>query len=257
MSSDSITSSHSSSNNIKITKISPYNDNPNENKFVNKLNKKKVNTKFLSPAKIILKEANHDNKTPINNKNRETEIISSPTNKTFNFNNNLNDKSINEIDISPIKKRVNNQNELSYNLDKSIIKKDTIYNSELDPTININQITITNLSKIENNNFNTTNKFHIVNSTNYVNNNPDSFHYKKGDINIPRMNTNDIKDLFQCFDINSGGSISAQELRYILTEIGENPTDEEIDEMIKLADLEGDGQVNYKSFYEFLNSCFN
>ncbi len=256
MSDDSISSSLSSSSNMKITKINSKFENPNENKFINQLNKRKNNVKILSPVKIRLKEPSNQYNEITKEINKDDKLINSP-NKSFNLNNNINNKSIKEIDISPIKKGEYHKNDVSYNFDKSIIKKDTIYNSEIDPTININQITITNLSKIDNHNFNTTNKFHIVNSTNYVNINPDSFHYKKGDMSIPRMNSNEIKDLFQCFDINSSGSISAQELRFILSEMGESPTDEELDEMIKLADLEGDGQVNYKCFFEFLSTCFN
>jgi hypothetical protein len=47
------------------------------------------------------------------------------------------------------------------------------------------------------------------------------------------------------FDKDKDGFISAGELRYVMTNLGEKLTDEEVQEMIKEADLDGDGQVNY------------
>ena len=39
---------------------------------------------------------------------------------------------------------------------------------------------------------------------------------------------------------------SAAELRHVMTNLGEKLTDEEVDEMIREADVDGDGQVNYE-----------
>lgn len=39
--------------------------------------------------------------------------------------------------------------------------------------------------------------------------------------------------------------MGAAEIRYILDIIGEDVSDEEIDEMIRLLDVDGDGQVNF------------
>jgi calmodulin len=47
------------------------------------------------------------------------------------------------------------------------------------------------------------------------------------------------------FDKDKDGYISAAELRYVMTNLGEKLTDEEVQEMIKEADLDGDGLVNY------------
>lgn len=47
-----------------------------------------------------------------------------------------------------------------------------------------------------------------------------------------------------CQDRN--GFISGAELRVVMTNLGEKVTDKEVDEMIREADKDGDGQVNYQ-----------
>lgn len=47
------------------------------------------------------------------------------------------------------------------------------------------------------------------------------------------------------FDKNGDGYISASELRHVMTTLGEKLTDDEVDEMIREADIDGDGKVNY------------
>ena len=48
------------------------------------------------------------------------------------------------------------------------------------------------------------------------------------------------------FDKDGNGFISAAELRHVMTNLGEKLTDEEVDEMIREADIDGDGQVSYE-----------
>lgn len=50
----------------------------------------------------------------------------------------------------------------------------------------------------------------------------------------------------QVFDKDGNGYITAAELRFVMTNLGEKMTDEEVDEMVREADQDGDGQINYE-----------
>ena len=63
-----------------------------------------------------------------------------------------------------------------------------------------------------------------------------------------------IRKAFRVFDKDDNGLISAAELRHIMTNHGEKLTDEEVNEMIAAADLNGDGNVDYEEFVKLLTS---
>ncbi|CAB4308888.1 unnamed protein product [Prunus armeniaca] len=62
----------------------------------------------------------------------------------------------------------------------------------------------------------------------------------------------ELKEAFRVFDKDQNGFISAAELRHVMTNLGEKLTDEEVDEMIREADVDGDGQINYEEFVKKL-----
>ena len=49
----------------------------------------------------------------------------------------------------------------------------------------------------------------------------------------------ELKEAFKVFDKDGNGFISAAELRHVMTNLGEKLTDEEVDEMIREADVDG------------------
>lgn len=51
---------------------------------------------------------------------------------------------------------------------------------------------------------------------------------------------------FSVFDKDGDGFISAEELRHVMSSLGEKLSDEELNEMIKEADVDGDGEVNFE-----------
>ena len=59
-------------------------------------------------------------------------------------------------------------------------------------------------------------------------------------------------EAFKVFDRDGNGLISAAELRHVMMNLGEKLTDEEADEMIREADIDGDGHINYEEFVRMM-----
>eukprot|EP00160_Parvularia_atlantis_P021287 Unigene916_Nuclearia_a/m.2938 Unigene916_Nuclearia_a/g.2938 ORF Unigene916_Nuclearia_a/g.2938 Unigene916_Nuclearia_a/m.2938 type:complete len:148 (-) Unigene916_Nuclearia_a:153-596(-) len=53
---------------------------------------------------------------------------------------------------------------------------------------------------------------------------------------------------FAVFDRDGNGLISAGELRYVLTSLGEKLSDREVDELIRAVETDKDGMINYSDF---------
>jgi calmodulin len=59
----------------------------------------------------------------------------------------------------------------------------------------------------------------------------------------------ELREAFKVFDKDGNGLISASELMHVMTCLGEKLTKEEVDQMIREADIDGDGHVNYDGKY--------
>merc|ERR1719454_2107781 len=58
---------------------------------------------------------------------------------------------------------------------------------------------------------------------------------------------------FQEFDDDGNGFIEAHELKAKLTEMsGEQVTDEEVQDMIRQVDMDGDGKINFEEFVKLM-----
>ena len=68
------------------------------------------------------------------------------------------------------------------------------------------------------------------------------------EIKEPVMTEEEIRAAFRVFDKESNGFIPATELRHVLMGVGEALEEEEMEELIRNAEVDGDGQVNYEDF---------
>ncbi|CAD7681202.1 unnamed protein product [Nyctereutes procyonoides] len=71
-------------------------------------------------------------------------------------------------------------------------------------------------------------------------------------LDVDGNGTTDFPEFSTMMDGN--GYISAVELHHVMTNSGEKLTDEEVDEMIKEADTDGDGRVNYEEFVQMVTA---
>ena len=58
------------------------------------------------------------------------------------------------------------------------------------------------------------------------------------------MFNSEFRDIFTLFDTDGDGTISIKELETIMRSLGQNPTQKEIQEMVKKADNDGKDRVN-------------
>jgi len=58
----------------------------------------------------------------------------------------------------------------------------------------------------------------------------------------------EIMECFRVFDPDETGFIPSQELRRIMTQLGDELTDSEINKVIQQSDIDGDGSINYAEY---------
>ena len=58
----------------------------------------------------------------------------------------------------------------------------------------------------------------------------------------------ELKQAFAAMDTNGDGQVTKEELKALLSQLGEAVDDAVIDEMIKIADVNGDGKVDFNEF---------
>lgn len=81
------------------------------------------------------------------------------------------------------------------------------------------------------------------------------------DMVTPRMQNRDSREeimkVFALFDDDNTGAISFKNLKRVTAELGENLTDEELQEMVDEADRDGDGVINEEEFYRVMRKREN
>ena len=64
----------------------------------------------------------------------------------------------------------------------------------------------------------------------------------------------ELRQAFKIFDKNGDSFISRSELKSAMKKMGERMSDREIDGLIRQADLDKDGRVNYEEFVRIMNT---
>jgi Ca2+-binding EF-hand superfamily protein len=61
-----------------------------------------------------------------------------------------------------------------------------------------------------------------------------------------------LSDAFKLFDRDNNGLITPEELFHVLKNLGENITKEDIEDMIRMIDADGDMAINYDEFIKLM-----
>ena len=72
----------------------------------------------------------------------------------------------------------------------------------------------------------------------------------------PRDPMTELREAFKVFDKEGKGYIESSNFRRIMTSMGEVMSPDEIDELIKEADKDGDGKINYEGKSSINDSLF-
>jgi len=59
---------------------------------------------------------------------------------------------------------------------------------------------------------------------------------------------------FKIFDKNRDGYIDAKEIKMVTTTLGQRLTNEEVEEFMSSADMDGDGKLNYHEFVKIMTN---
>lgn len=62
----------------------------------------------------------------------------------------------------------------------------------------------------------------------------------------------EFKEAFSLFDKDGDGTIDNEELGTVLRSLGNQPTDEEVEDMIREADKDGNGTIDFSEFIEMM-----
>ncbi|XP_076098159.1 calmodulin-alpha-like isoform X1 [Mytilus galloprovincialis] len=64
----------------------------------------------------------------------------------------------------------------------------------------------------------------------------------------------ELKEAFSVFDQDGDGFINTKELKQVMANLGEDLADEDVMSMIKEADKDGDGKINFSEFF-YMMTC--
>merc|ERR1712066_867921 len=74
----------------------------------------------------------------------------------------------------------------------------------------------------------------------------------KYSVTVTDAELDSFKETFMMFDKDGDGSVSTKELGAVMRSLGNNPTEEELEDMIDDADRDGSGSVDFQEFVELM-----
>ena len=66
--------------------------------------------------------------------------------------------------------------------------------------------------------------------------------------NLTKFEVAQFKEAFALFDTNKDGTLEPEELKFVMSALGQECTDDEIKDIIEVADEYGTGRINFPSF---------
>jgi len=65
------------------------------------------------------------------------------------------------------------------------------------------------------------------------------------------------RDTYSIFDKNGDGGVSVLELGHVMRCLGQNPSDNEVQEMFAQVDVDGSGEIDFEEFLEIMQTQMN
>ena len=67
---------------------------------------------------------------------------------------------------------------------------------------------------------------------------------------LAKEEVNELLDAFKVFDLKNTGKISVKKFKKVLTDIGQDFSEEEVEDILKYIDVDRDGNINIKDFIQ-------
>ena len=72
---------------------------------------------------------------------------------------------------------------------------------------------------------------------------------------LDQIQTAEFREAFEEFDKDGSGAISSKELLHVMRAMGQNPTEDELNNMVMEVDLDGNGTIEFPEFLEMMKRC--
>ena len=70
---------------------------------------------------------------------------------------------------------------------------------------------------------------------------------------IPESRLKEYRDAFELFDKDKDGTITAKELANVMKSLNQDPTEQDLNEMIAEVDTDGNGHIDFEEFVSLMN----